>query len=67
VNYLSGDDRGASGLDDSSVQKVVEHFEQFGPQYGAAFLAAIPEPMSLAGVVACAAGARLVGRHRRSR
>jgi hypothetical protein len=56
VRYLSGDDRSNNGLDDPGVQKVIEHFGQFGLPYANAFLAAVPEPTTLAsaGVVALA-------------
>ena len=56
INWISGDDRSESGRTDFGelsraaigVQTVIEHFEQFGAAYGAAFLAAVPEPGSFA-------------------
>jgi hypothetical protein len=66
VDYLSGEDRGAPGLDDPAVAKVVQHFEQFGLPYAQQFVAAVPEP---AGSPACATafgfGATLWRRRRR--
>ena len=40
----AGDDRSPANLDDPAVRIVAEHLEQFGSAYGAAFLAAVPEP-----------------------
>jgi autotransporter-associated beta strand protein len=66
VNYLSGDDRSASGLDNPSVQEVVQHFGQFGVPYASAFLAAVPEPMTV-GVFGLAAATATLARRRRPR
>jgi hypothetical protein len=44
VSYLNGDDRSGVGLDDPSVQQIVEHFTDFGLPYAQHFLAAVPEP-----------------------
>jgi hypothetical protein len=65
VDYLSGDDRGNVGLNDPAVKKVVEHFDQFGVPYAAAFLAAVPEPAGL-GILGCAIGSSLLARRRRA-
>ena len=46
VDWISGDDRTAAGLDNSAVEMMLGHLEQFGSAYGAAFLAAVPEPGS---------------------
>ena len=61
IDYLSGDDRSESGRPNSGqagtgVQTVIDHFDQFGVGYAQAFLAAVPEPVSLlsAGAVALA-------------
>jgi hypothetical protein len=62
VDYLSGEDRGAPGLDDAAVATVVNHFQQFGSTYAANFLAAVPEPASMA-IAAAACG--LARRRRR--
>jgi hypothetical protein len=45
---------------------VIEHFERFGASYGAAFLAAVPEPASLAllGISALASTVRPRRRNR---
>jgi len=63
VQYLDGSDRSMNGMSDPALQKVAEHFEQFGEGYAAGFLAAVPEPTSL-GIIGLAAGA-LMGRRRR--
>ena len=57
IDWISGDDRSGSGRPDldqlgTGVAEVIEHFEQFGASYGAAFLAAVPEPSALASAVA---------------
>ena len=56
VNWISGDDRSAAGLDSSGMSEVLAHLDQFGSAYGAAFLAAVPEPSTAlcAGVVTLA-------------
>jgi fibronectin-binding autotransporter adhesin len=47
IDWVSGDDRSGSGRVATGVGIVIEHFEQFGTSYGAAFLAAVPEPSAL--------------------
>ena len=44
IDWISGDDRSGSGPKATGVEAVIGHFAQFGPGYGAAFLAAVPEP-----------------------
>ena len=48
VDWISGDDRSATGLTSTGVATMIEHLEQFGPAYGSAFLASVPEPASIA-------------------
>ena len=64
VDWISGDDRSESGRTTSGVREVIDHLDQFGSTYGAAFLAAVPEPstMLLAGVATFA----LTSRRRRT-
>jgi hypothetical protein len=64
VDYLSGDDRSTSGLDDPEVAMVLAHRDHFGVAYAAYFLAAVPEPAT-PGLVGVVAGA--LGRRRRRR
>ena len=45
IAYLDGTDRSASGRARTGVQKVVEHFAEFGAEYANEFLAAVPEPV----------------------
>ena len=55
MDWISGDDRSGSGRTDfgelsraaTGVSQVIDHLQQFGPSYGAAFLAAVPEPISV--------------------
>jgi hypothetical protein len=65
VDYLSGDHRSQDGTDDPSVQKVVEHFAQFGVPYAKQFLAAVPEPA--AAVTLILLGSAAIVRRRRQR
>ena len=48
IDWITGADRSTTGLDSAGLGEVIEHFGQFGNAYGAAFLAAVPEPTSLA-------------------
>jgi autotransporter-associated beta strand protein len=66
IDYLSGDDRSNAGLDQPGVQKVIEHFGQFGLPYAASFLAAVPEPASFGGLIGIAAASSIAMRRRRS-
>ena len=79
IDWISGDDRSESGRTDfgelgstelaevnraaTGVAEVIAHFERFGSAYGAAFLAAVPEPTSLAVFAVPALG--FVARRRR--
>ena len=69
VDWISWDDRSAdgSGRIATGVEIVVAHLESLGPEYGRAFLAAIPEPSAvlIVGVQALACTVR--PRRRRSR
>ena len=47
VDWISGDDRSAAGLSGDAIETTLGHLDQFGSAYGAAFLAAVPEPTSL--------------------
>ena len=60
VDWISGDDRSAAGLDGDAMQTMLGHLGQFGSAYGTAFLAAVPEPSALLalGVPAIATVAR---------
>jgi hypothetical protein len=61
--YLDGSDRSTDDMNTKALQKVVEHFGDFGTPYAANFLASVPEPASL-GMIAAAAV--LFGRRRRA-
>ena len=65
IGWVSGDDRSESGRTATGVQEVIGHLEQFGGAYGAAFLAAVPEPTTLALLVVPAV-AGMVRRRRRA-
>jgi len=47
IDWISGDDRSASGLTGDAMQTMLSHWDQFGTSYAAAFLAAVPEPSVL--------------------
>jgi hypothetical protein len=47
IDWISGDDRSESNRAATGVQIIINHFEQFGAAYGQAFLAAVPEPMTI--------------------
>ena len=64
VNWLSGDDRGFDMNGTPGTRKVLEHFQQFGLPYARHFLAAVPEPATLAAVSLVAS---LLSRRRRRR
>ena len=64
VNWISGDDRSATGLSGDAIETMLGHLDQFGSAYGAAFLAAVPEPTSLA-LLGIPAMAGMIGRRRR--
>ena len=44
MTYLDGGDRSSSGMNEPSLQLVIEHFNQFGEGYANSFLNAVPEP-----------------------
>ena len=67
VNWLSGDDRSFDMRSTPGTQKVLEHYNEFGLGYAQGFLAAVPEPASLAAVGVAALAAMSRGRKRRSR
>jgi autotransporter-associated beta strand protein len=64
TDWISGDDRTVAGLDQAGLGEVIGHLDQFGAVYGAAFLAAVPEPASTV-ALAFAAGTMLGCRRRR--
>ena len=47
IDWISGDDRSGSGRAATGVQEVIDHLNEFGSGYGAAFLAAVPEPSAV--------------------
>ena len=65
VDWISGDDRSSAGLDTPGMSEVLGHLDQFGGAYASAFLAAVPEPTSLALLVVPAV-ASMVRRRRRA-
>ncbi|MBC8109013.1 MAG: PEP-CTERM sorting domain-containing protein, partial [Anaerolineae bacterium] len=61
MSYLDGSDRSDAGMDEPSLQLVMDHLGQFGEQYAAGFLASVPEPTStlvFGGLAALAASRR---------
>jgi hypothetical protein len=48
LSFVDGSDRSGSGISDSSLQRVMQHLNQFGDDYARGFLAAVPEPASIA-------------------
>jgi len=61
MNYLEGEDRSMRGMDAPSVQRVADHFAQFGAGYATSFLKAVPEPgsaLAFGGLAAFATGQR---------
>ena len=38
ISYISGEDRSSSGTSSAGLQSVIQHLDQFGSAYGAAFL-----------------------------
>ena len=66
IDWISGDDRSAADLGTAGLSEVLGHLDQFGSAYGAAFLAAVPEPTSLA-LLGVPALAGIVRRRRRSK
>jgi hypothetical protein len=63
LSFLDGSDRSIAGMSDPALQRVKEHFSEFGSDYANHLLSAVPEPSALAliGVPA------LVGTARRRR
>lgn len=45
MSYLGGEDGSAHGMDDPALRMVATHLTQFGVDYAAHFLAAVPEPI----------------------
>src|SRR5689334_9470265 len=44
LSFLDGSDRSDSGMNSLALQKVEQHFAEFGEDYARDFLAAVPEP-----------------------
>ncbi|MBC8105514.1 MAG: hypothetical protein H7Z14_02900 [Anaerolineae bacterium] len=63
--YLDGSDRSEAGMDAPSLQKVLQHFGQFGETYANGFLNSVPEPGALS--LAFIATSMLARRGRRRR
>jgi hypothetical protein len=64
LSFLDGSDRSAAGMNGAALQRVKQDFEQFGDGFARGFLSAVPEPASLALIVALVAPA-LISRRRR--
>ncbi len=62
ASFLDGSDPSMRGMDSPALQKVVEHFAEFGAPYAGGFLNAVPEPTSSVTVVV---GAVVLQRRRR--
>jgi len=48
LSYLDGSNPSGSGMNDAALRKVQEHFSEFGGDYASHFLAAVPEPTTVA-------------------
>jgi hypothetical protein len=48
ASFLDGSDPSADGMNTPALQKVEQHFAQFGADYAQTFLAAVPEPTGVA-------------------
>jgi hypothetical protein len=62
IDWISGDDRSAAGIESSGMSEVIGHLGQYGAAYGQAFLTAVPEPGSTMGLITSAV---VVGARRR--
>jgi hypothetical protein len=63
--YLDGSDRSGAGMNDPALQRLRQHLQDFGSDYGNHFLMAVPEPTGI-GAIALGGMALLVrGRRRR--
>jgi hypothetical protein len=61
IQFLDGTNPSLNGMDAPALEKVVEHFAEFGAPYAQGFLNAVPEPTSaiaLTGLAALAASRR---------
>ena len=65
IDWISGDDRSESGRTTTGVAEVIDHLDQFGGAYGAAFLAAVPEPTGLVATAGALAGLMVARRRNR--
>jgi hypothetical protein len=52
LTFLDGSDRSSAGMSDPALQKVLQHFDDFGSDFAGHFLSAVPEPgtIGLAGI-----------------
>ena len=66
LSFLGGSDPGTGGMQGDALQRVVQHFDQFGDGYARSFLAAVPEPSALC-LIGLAASAAVSRRRRRAR
>jgi hypothetical protein len=51
LSFIDGTDRSAAGMNNPALQRLQQHFDEFGSDFGSHFLAAVPEPASLGLVV----------------
>src|SRR5205085_3253471 len=64
--FLDGSDTSTSGMSGDALLKVQQHLSEFGGDYASHFLAAVPEPTSLA-LAGIVASATLLSRRRQRR
>jgi hypothetical protein len=64
IGFLDGGDLNTSTMNDPALQALLQHLSQFGEAYGQHFLAAVPEPTTLAPLAGLAC---LLGRRARRR
>jgi len=48
MRWLSGEDHSERGMNSPPLQMVEQHFNEFGESYAQAFIAAVPEPATIA-------------------
>jgi len=61
--WLENRDRSDAGMNSPALERVVDHFHQFGNEYAASFITAVPEPGAMGAIILPALAGLL--RHRR--
>jgi len=66
LSFLDGSDPSTASMTDPALEKVLQHFGEFGGDYASHFLAAVPEPTTLA-LAGVASSLAMLSRRRRTR